>query len=279
MSMALDLKGRALPETLAELERRIRSSPADAKLRTFLFQLLAVLGQWNRALTQLEVAGELDPGALAMVQTYRDAVRSEALRAEVFAGRRAPVVFGKPEPWVAMMLEALKHSGQGHHAEASALREQALEQAPAIPGRIVTTGMTGDGDEPPSGERFEWVADADSRIGPMIEAVVLGRYWWIPLSRIRRIDVERPTDLRDLVWIPAHFEWANGGEGLGLVPSRYPGSESAADDALRMARRTEWTEVRDGVYHGLGQRMLATNAGEHPLLEVARIDLETSAPA
>ena len=44
-------------------------------------------GEWNRALTQLNVAGELDAGTLLMVQTYREALRCEVFRAEVFAGR------------------------------------------------------------------------------------------------------------------------------------------------------------------------------------------------
>jgi type VI secretion system protein ImpE len=92
--------------------------------------------------------------------------------------------------------------------------------------------------------------------------------------------VERPTDLRDLVWTAVHFEWANGGEGWGLVPTRYPGSEACEEDALRLARRTEWQEVAPGAFHGLGQRMLATEATEIPLLEVVRVDLEpTAAPA
>src|SRR5262245_15055861 len=243
MDTTLQLQGRALSETLAELQQRVRQSPGDAKLRTFLFQLLAVQGQWDRALAQLTTAGELDPSALAMVQVYRDAVRGEALRAEVFSGRRAPVVFGEPEPWMALMLEALRVSGDGQHERAAALRAQAFEQASASSGHVVTRAMEPVADTPPAGEAFTWLADADSRLGPCIEAYVLGRYWWIPFQRVRRMHVEPPTDLRDLVWTPVHFEWANGGEGLGLVPTRYPGSESAPDDALRLARRTDWQAV------------------------------------
>ena len=111
-------------------------------------------------------------------------------------------------------------------------------------------------------------------MGPMLEAIVLGRYGWIPLQRIRRLDLEPVADLRDLVWAPAHFTWDNGGEEVGLVPTRYPGSEAATDDALRLARRTEWLEVAPEQFHGLGQRMLATDAGEYPLLDLARVELD-----
>ena len=82
---------------LKALQEQIRSAPANAKLRVFLFQLLAVLGQWERALNQLTVAGELDASTLAMVQTYREAIQCERLREQVFLGKRAPLLFGEPE--------------------------------------------------------------------------------------------------------------------------------------------------------------------------------------
>jgi len=46
-------------EALASLQAQVRKDPADVKLRIFLFQLLCVLGQWQRASTQLEVCGEM----------------------------------------------------------------------------------------------------------------------------------------------------------------------------------------------------------------------------
>ena len=49
------------PRALKLLTEQVRAHPQDAKLRVFLFQLLAVLGQWDRALNQLTVASELEP--------------------------------------------------------------------------------------------------------------------------------------------------------------------------------------------------------------------------
>ena len=62
-------------EALQALQESVRSKPADPRLRVFLFQLLCIRGEWGRALTQLKLSGELDPINLAMVQTYREAVR------------------------------------------------------------------------------------------------------------------------------------------------------------------------------------------------------------
>jgi type VI secretion system protein ImpE len=270
MSAEFSLRDRPLTETLAGLQQQIRTHPSDAKLRTFLFQLLAVLGQWDRSLAQLNVAGELDPLAMAMVQTYREALRCEVLRAGVFSGERTPIVFGEPAPWVALLVEALKHVAEGRPEQARTLRERAFEQAPATPGRLWRHPAT-PGDPLGDGEPIGWVADADSRLGPMMEAIVNGRYWWIPIQHVHRVDFEPPADLRDLVWTPAHFEWTNGGEMVGFVPTRYPGSEASEDDSIRKAARTDWRDLGGDTWVGLGQRLLATDAGECSLLEVRRI--------
>ena len=65
----------------------MRAKPADAKLRIFLAQLLCVLGQWERAHTQLNVVADMDEETVAMRETVGHAVRCELMRARVFAGR------------------------------------------------------------------------------------------------------------------------------------------------------------------------------------------------
>lgn len=256
------LREGSLDETLTQLQDQVRKDPANANHRVFLFQLLAVLGEWNRAATQLKVAGELDSGTLAMVQTYREALRCEVLRADIFAGRNTPLVFGQPDKWVALLIEALRPSAEGDHLGAQSLRDQAFELAPATKGSI-------------DGQAFEWIADADQRLGPILEVVVNGAYYWVPFDRIREIRIEEPADLRDLVWMPAQLIWSNGGGTVGLIPTRYPGSEASDDNLVRLARSTQWLEPEPGVFLGLGQRMLATDTAEFPLMDVRLVSLET----
>ena len=95
---------------------------------------------------------------------------------------------------------------------------------------------------------------------------------------VSALRLSEPEDLRDLVWMPGEFTWSNGGTAVGLVPTRYVGSALAADDRIRLARRTEWQEPSPGSYHGLGQRMFATDRGEYPLLEVRQVELMQSLP-
>jgi type VI secretion system protein ImpE len=269
--MSLEAAERAvrdgdLQSSLRLLQEQIRQQPARADLRVFLFQLLSVMGQWERALTQLNVAADLDAKTLAMAQMYREAIRCELLRADVFAGKTSPVVFGQPEEWLALLIESTLVHGRSRPNEAQALRARAFESAPATTGSL-------------DGQAFEWIADADMRLGPVCEAVINGKYYWIPFERLARIDLEAPVDLRDVVWMPAHFEFANGGDAVGVIPTRYPGSENADEAALSLARKTVWREDAPEVYSGIGQRILATDGGEHPIMDVRTILLGDGANA
>ena len=105
----------------------------------------------------------------------------------------------------------------------------------------------------------------------MLEAIINGRYYWVPMHRLKLVKIDPPEDLRDLVWLPAHFMLTNGGEIVGMIPTRYAGSETHDDSQIRLARRTEWLEKGEGVFEGLGQRILATDADEYPLLSVRQI--------
>jgi len=144
------------------------------------------------------------------------------------------------------------------YGQALALRDQAFDLAAASSGTM---------DETP----FNWIADADLRLGPVLEAIINGRYYWVPIQQIRAINITKAADLRDFVWLPAEFTWINGGQVFGLIPTRYPGSESVQDSSIQLARTTQWQELTDGVFIGLGQRMLATDQDDYPLLDIRQV--------
>jgi type VI secretion system protein ImpE len=266
--MSADVAERSLKDgdpvaALAQLQELVRAKPADAKLRVFLFQLLCVLGQWQRALNQLEVACGLDASALAMKQMYTDAVRCEAIREQVFDGKKSPMIFGQPDQWLALLIESLLASGNGEAQRSQELRSRAFDEAPTSRGTL-------------DGRPFEWIADADSRLGPVLEALINGRYYWVPFSRLIKVQIEEPEDLRDFVWMPAHLQFENGGESVALIPTRYPGSEASDDGLISLARKTVWEEMSPDMHRGLGQRTIATDAEETPLMEIRAIVLTGS---
>ena len=249
---------------LKALTDEIKAKPADSKLRVFMAQLLCVLGQWERAHTQLNVVADMDPSAGPMREMVGHALRCELLRAAVFEGRRAPMVFGQPDEWLALLIESLLQS-KDDAAQAAHLAERAFEAAPAMRGQF-------------NGQPFEWIADADSRLGPVLEAMVNGRYYWVPFSHLSQLRLEEPVDLRDKVWVPAQLQFRNGGETVALVPTRYADTDLAVAE-LALARRTEWREPRPGFFTGQGQRLLTTEAGDLALLDLREITFADGEPA
>lgn len=253
------VKAGRLDEALEALQGAIRKAPADGKLRRFLFQLYSVLGNWPKALTQLQVLSEMDSESTLLASIFQPVIQCELLRAEIFAGKRSPIVFGEPEPWIGPMVQANALIAKGEIKAAQELQAQALESAPATPGTM-------------NAEPFEWIADADSRLGPILEVMIEGKYCWVPFTRVKKLMIEPPQDLRDLVWTPATFIWSNGGNASGFIPARYSGTDLATDNALKLSRKTEWTDRGEEVFTGLGQRIFATDQAEIPLFEARLVE-------
>jgi type VI secretion system protein ImpE len=258
------IKAGRLDEALAALQDSIRQAPADAKLRRFLFQLQCILGNWDKALTQLSVLSEMDSESSILASIFQPVIQCELLRADVFTGKRSPIVFGEPEHWVGLLVQANSLVAQGQAKAARDLHDQALEAAPTVSGSL-------------NGAPFEWLADADSRLGPVLEMMIDGKYYWVPFVRIKKLLIEKPQDLRDLVWTPASIIWTNGGNSSGFIPARYPGTEKATDHALQLSRKTAWQDAGEELFTGLGQRLFTTDQDEYPLFEVRTVDFNPAA--
>ena len=259
------LKAGDLDGALAALQDNIRADAANPALRIFLFQLLSVRGDWKRAIAQLKLSAEMDDVATQMAQTYREGIICEVYREKVFSGEKDPLIFGEPEEWIALMVEAMKANVAGQPEQAADTRARAFDAAPTVSGRI-------------NGEAFEWIADADMRLGPLLEIVVNGRYFWMPFTSIAKAKFEDPIDLRDAVWTPAESKLANGGDIVALIPTRYAGTVAEGADAEKLARATQWKDVGADTYVGLGQRLLTTNLGDTALMDVRMLEMDVELP-
>lgn len=234
----------------------VRATPADAKLRIYLAQLSMVTGRWQRAVAQLQVAAQLDAAAIPMAQTYREAIRAELMRERVMRGEAAPESLGQPAEWFALLVQALKARAGGEHALADDLQGRAFEAAE--PTAFVIDGV----DEP-------WLADADTRFGPVCEVVLNGRYFWIPFDQIEALELAEPGDLRDLVWTAGQLTLSNGGQHPVLLPVRYPDFD---EDHHALAAMTSWQEAGAAGWLGRGQRMWCGEGGEYPLLNIRHVE-------
>lgn len=258
-SLRSAIKAGELGRALDEVQNAIRKAPGDVDLRVFLFQLLCIQGNWSRALMQLQAVAKLDTTKLEFVQAYHHLINAEAFRAEVFKGNKTPLVFGDSAPWVADLLSAIKCDAHGQGQAAAALRAQALEAAPAIACTV-------------NGTASDWLADADSRIGPVLELMVNGGFYWVPQAAVKSITFDPVEDLRDLIWRPLSITFATEGKFVAFMPVRYPGSEASSDARHQLSRLTEWQPLHDDAYSGLGQRLFATPDADVAMLEVETLE-------
>ena len=150
-----------------------------------------------------------------MAQMYGEAVRCEAVRDEVFDGqeiaddlRRARAVAGAAHRVAAARRAAANTSDREQ------LRARAFDEAPAIRRRHRWTAVRVD-------RRRRLAAGPGARSGHQRPLL---------LGAVRPADARSsskpPEDLRDVVWMPAHLQFENGGESVALIPTRYPGSAS-----------------------------------------------------
>lgn len=240
----------------------VRQQPGDPESRARLFQLFCFQGEWDRALTQLQLLGSLSGGggeSQLAVPLFTSLVLAEKVRTEVFSGRQAPVIFGQPPQWMALQLEGVRRLGAGFPGEAASLFGRALESAVPSAGQIDETA-------------FGWLSDVDSRLGPALEAVVHGAYYWVPFSALQSIEFRVLEDLHERLWRPAELILSNGASIQAYLPIRYPDTASGGDEHLLMVRDTAWSTTPEGLTLGFGQRFWATNVSDYPLLKLRRLD-------
>ncbi|WP_296229238.1 type VI secretion system accessory protein TagJ [Ralstonia sp. UBA689] len=258
-----------LAERLADLEALVRSKPTQHEHRWALFELLCVMGQWTRAIVQLQVWGRLHPQQTALVQAYRDLIRAEHWRNRVLNGQERPgLVFDTPA-WMEGLLEALRLAAAGETDAANDAREGALDAAPMVAGHH-TLGT------------FEWITDSDSRLGPVFELITAGRYRWLPLSDLAAWDIATPSTLIDLVWAPCSLTLADGSALRGFAPVRYPQTEANAEtgdhsDAICLGNQTIWRDAGRATVIAAGRKTWTTDAGDYGLFELNTCTVGTGA--
>lgn len=88
-----------LSEAIASAAALVRESPADARLRTFLFELLCFAGDYDRAEKHLHLlgtgSGEKDREVGALL--YHAALHAERTRTEMFEKGESPIASPAPE--------------------------------------------------------------------------------------------------------------------------------------------------------------------------------------
>jgi type VI secretion system protein ImpE len=260
MPTAKELLDRAeLDAAIAAQTQDVKANPGDLARRTFLFELLCFTGDWDRAEKQVDVLASASVEAGMAVQVYKSNIAAERQRDRLFAEGIAPHFLNEPPPYVDLQVEGIRRLATGDAAGAREHFDRAEEQRPSLSGQW-------------NGTTFLDLRDYDDRVGGVLELIVKDKYAWLPFEQIRRIEMRPPSKLRDLVWIPTRVEALDGTIGEVFVPALYGGTSRSSNDQLRLGRMTDWKEVRDDLFIGLGQRLLLVDEADQPILETRAIE-------
>ena len=254
--------GRLEQATAAQSEA-VRARPLDQDARWWLFVLLVFAGELERAEKQLDVLSKQDEGALRGGLVYRGLLASELERRRVFDGASSPVLPPDAPEYARLRVEALRALARGDDDAAAASVAAAVEVTPQVTGSV-------------NGRPVGGLCDYDDRLGGVLEVFAGGRYLWLPLDFVERLEVAPPQTAIDALWRAAELTDREGETAQVFLPSLYPGTHTEADEALRLGRATQWRE-QGTLQIGTGQRVLlgdcAGELEEFPMLSLQRFEL------
>lgn len=256
--------GMPVADQIQECMSSIRKEPAEEKHRVALAQLYMATREWKKASDQLERAAQLAPACIPLAAAYGEAIRCEMIRGEVLAGQRLPAMPASAPGWLSLLASALQQQAMNDLEQAAQLRAQAFDAAEACSFEI-------------NGQPAAWLADGDSRLGPVCELFMERECHWLPFSDIAVLETEAPEDLRDLFWLPCRVQLVDGQSFSALLPSRYPQDLAVDEDDILLCRKTQWRDAGQDTWLGMGQKLLVTDSGEFPVLSVRSI-VNTNAP-
>src|SRR5512140_3987901 len=124
-----------LKAAIEALTQEVRESPTDQQKRTFLFELLAFAGDWDRAEKQVAAAAGADAMSQMATGIYRGLLQAERERARVFAGKARPHFLRHVPDYVEKSLAAIGQISEGNFAAARTLLDEAEEERPSLPGK------------------------------------------------------------------------------------------------------------------------------------------------
>ncbi len=116
-----------LADALAAATAAVRKAPTDIGNRILMAELLAFSGNIDRADVILDASAELDPTAMIVVAEFRQLLRGELARRQLFSEGRVPEFLGEPTAAQRLSLAAIVALRNGDPPEAVKLAGQAEE--------------------------------------------------------------------------------------------------------------------------------------------------------
>jgi type VI secretion system protein ImpE len=255
-----------LTEAIAAAQTALRKAPTDLGARVLLAELLAFAGNLERADVILDAASTIDPSSAVVVAEFRQLVRADMARRQLFRDGRVPEFLGEPTDTQRLQLAALVALRAGDLAEAAQHAAAAEQVRPHTPGTHNSTA-------------FDDLRDVDDLLAGSVEVLTTtGKYYWIPTERLVSVTLHAPKRPRDLLWRRASMSVDQGPDGDVYIPAIYAGDDTMTE-AQRLGRETDWRQAGDGPIRGLGQRVFLLGEDDVAIMELGSLSFTTAGSA
>ena len=257
------LRAGKLDDAVAAAQAALRKSPTDLNARVLLGELLIFAGNLERADVVLDAASAIDPTTALVVAEFRQLIRADMARRQLFRDGRVPEFLSDPTETQRLQLAALVALRGGDLAEA------AKQAAAAEAMRPRTAGQQGDA-------AFDDWRDADDLLAGSFEVLTTtGKYFWIPTERVLTLEFHAPKRPRDLLWRRASMSVDQGPDGDVYLPVVYATDETMTDPQ-RLGHETDWREAPDAPVRGIGQRLFMVGEEALGIMDLGNIRFTVS---
>lgn len=252
------LINRGLTREVEDINAAIRTEPLAASHRLALARLKLVQGEYPKALQQLQLAYQFDAGLEAEAQLVRMLVRAEQTREAVFDGKILPDLLATAPAWLEKLIGALREDDE----KAAAMRQEALSEAPPSKGWY----------SEPEPSSFEWIVDGDERLGPVIEVILGGTYYWVPFDKVESLHIPPPKRVMELVWALVELKLIGSPtSNIAYMPARYIPPKEGCTDAFLTGTETAWEQLPVGGWRGHGRRVWYVDGEPLGMFEAGRV--------
>jgi len=252
-----------LSEAVAAQTQEVKAHPTEPDARYFLFVLLCFAGELERASTALNVIAQQDSKLEKSSLVLRSLLAAEDERRRVWMKEGQPLLPPEASPHLLARIGALESFRAGEVELADKALREVEAEVPARGGVL-------------DGEPFDGIRDCDDLLGPVLEVFVGGRYLWVPIERIGKLELSSPSTAIDLLWIQAELEDIDGETASVYVPALYEGSYASSNEKIRLGQMTDWIDHGGRLFRGSGQRILLTgragSENESAILSVNAIE-------
>lgn len=253
----LKLDESDLGGAIAAAIENVKKKPTDVAARTFLFELSCFSGEWDRAEKQLDAIGHQDVNAAIGSLIYRQNIKAERDRINLFEHSSRPESASKFPDYVENLLKAVDLVRQGDTASARTELDKVEEERPAFPVTV-------------NGEDFGDLRDHNELTMCVFEVFIKDNYIWLPFEQVVSIEFLERKSLRDVYWPQAKVEMTNGTTGEMFFPSLYVNTWKNESDQIRLGRSVDWRDAGDDIYVGEGMRLYSLGGKD-----IALTDIET----